>query len=343
MSEVVKFPNSNTMKLVFVKSDFVQVCLNRGINMFHMHVPASQISKEIFITVSTCYRCFAIDDHLASSCPQDPGYKICSSCSVLGHTWHNCNAGTKMCVNCKRNHHTLSSECPKRKNAIKLRRKNISIKNSPSSFSNVVKNNQPSFGDISSTVVAKSVACIMLATLSSPVSPEEFSSVLNRLFFQNNLPSLNLCGYNPPSLDTIAGLISGEAATISTHGGAEPPSDIISSGAAGPSDGALSSDRGSVDDGHSSFEKGTDSFEDSCSAAARMTREKNTAPQPSSIGSIGAVGSSVSHSRPDASPSWLNFRVYGTRSTKVSSSSELREAWEWAGRRDDHDYRRKRG
>ena len=140
---------------------------------------------------------------------------------------------------------------------------------------------------------------------------------------------MNLCGYKPPSLDTISGLISGEAATISTHGGAEPPSDIISSGAAGPSDRALSSDRGSVDDGHSSFEKGTDSFEDSCSAAARMTREKNTTPQLSSIGSIGAVGSSVSHSRPDASPSWLNFRVYGTRSTKVSSSSELREAWDW--------------
>ena len=55
--------------------------------MFHMHVPASQISKEIFISVPTCYRCFAIiDEHLASSCPQDPGYKICLSCSVLGHT-----------------------------------------------------------------------------------------------------------------------------------------------------------------------------------------------------------------------------------------------------------------
>ena len=32
VSEVLKFPNSNTMKLFFVKSDFVQVCLNRGIN-----------------------------------------------------------------------------------------------------------------------------------------------------------------------------------------------------------------------------------------------------------------------------------------------------------------------
>ena len=71
--EVVKFPNSNTMKLVFMKSDFVQVCLNRGINMFHMHVPASQISKEIYITVPTCYRGFAIDEHLASSCPRNPG------------------------------------------------------------------------------------------------------------------------------------------------------------------------------------------------------------------------------------------------------------------------------
>ena len=36
----------------------------------------------------------------------------------------------------------------------------------------------------------------------------------------------------------------------------------------------------------------------------------------------------MSHSRSDASPSWLNFRVYSTRSTNVSSSLELREAWE---------------
>ena len=113
--------------------------------MFHMHVPIpSQISKEIFISVSTCYRCFTFDEHLNSSCHLDPGYKICSSCSMLGQTWHNCSAGTKMCVNCAGNHHTLSPECPRRKNAIKLHRKNILNKNSPGYSSIVVKNNSDS-------------------------------------------------------------------------------------------------------------------------------------------------------------------------------------------------------
>ena len=109
LSEVFKFPNSRSIKLVFTHSALVEMCLSRGLNMFFMHVPGSHIKKETHAELIKCFRCFAIEDHLSFSCTKDSTYKVCSSCSAEGHDWRNCDASYKKGLNCHGNHHSLAN------------------------------------------------------------------------------------------------------------------------------------------------------------------------------------------------------------------------------------------
>ena len=53
LSEVFKFPNSRSIKLVFTHSALVEMCLSRGLNMFFMHVPGSHIKKKTHVELIT--------------------------------------------------------------------------------------------------------------------------------------------------------------------------------------------------------------------------------------------------------------------------------------------------
>ena len=128
IEEVFKFPNSNTVKIIFTQASTAKVAKDNGVLMCSMSVPPTQIKEETFIPITTCMRCYALEDHLTNQCPQPKDYKICSECGDSGHTWQGCKNTNKKCINCIDNHRTMAMRCPKRKKIYKQREKQSVLK-----------------------------------------------------------------------------------------------------------------------------------------------------------------------------------------------------------------------
>ena len=110
--DVVKFSNSSGMKLTFSSSDIADRVCEQGFFITKLFIFSHYIFKDEFVPVLTCYRCYKLEDHRTSQCPQNPDYVICSLCASRDHGWKTCENVTKKCVNCDGPHPTLSMSCP---------------------------------------------------------------------------------------------------------------------------------------------------------------------------------------------------------------------------------------
>ena len=140
-------------------------------------------------------------------CDKDKSYKICSNCSSLGHTYGDCTSSTKKCINCNGPHHAMSPICPRRKEII--RSKTVvgvySVGNSTQqilngkSFSVMVSDTRVPI-PVCANTVAKSISCVILASLKNIENPGTFATKLNSLLKLNSMPILNLEGFVPTTL-----------------------------------------------------------------------------------------------------------------------------------------------
>lgn len=199
--DIYKFPNSNTLKVQFNSSSLAQQCLTSGLCMFFLHISGSDMLIDEYIPILTCYRCYALEDHITARCSKDESYKVCSVCSTVGHGWRECKSQLKRCLNCDGSHNSLSMQCPQRKDIIKSKR----LQKVPKSrYSDAIKSSVIQETGVltdNSQQIIKSVSCIYLALLKSSTGVCVFSDCVNELFSNNNLPSLNLSGYDiDPSL-----------------------------------------------------------------------------------------------------------------------------------------------
>ena len=207
VQEIIKFPNSKTLKITFRTAEMSSKCLTNGLLFFQLFVPGNCIRGEVFIEITTCYRCYKVNDHISANCSFDATYKICSVCSSTDHRWKNCQSTVKKCINCGGGHNALSSVCPRRKELLQKKRAEV---NRPNSFSSAaaggqVLHNAHNFSKDASRDIVKSYSCIMLAILKSADNPSSFNAVVNNLFTQNNLPSLSLNDFSPPKLSSLIG------------------------------------------------------------------------------------------------------------------------------------------
>ena len=115
VADIYVFPSSPTMKIVCDTNEMATRALNNGVRLFNLSIPPTNIQQEKFINLLTCYRCYAIEDHQASSCGKSKEHKICSVCAMTGHTYKQCTSSTKKCINCGGAHTTLAMSCPERK------------------------------------------------------------------------------------------------------------------------------------------------------------------------------------------------------------------------------------
>ena len=116
-----KFQNLPFLKITFDSINISNNCLKFGLNFRHLHIPDHQFEKEHFKEIKYCYRCYAMNSHLANKCSRPPDYKICSKCSSTDHIWRNCTSATTKCVNCGGPHVTpRSPSCPTRKDLLKV-------------------------------------------------------------------------------------------------------------------------------------------------------------------------------------------------------------------------------
>lgn len=199
IEEIYKFPNSNTIKIIFLQTSAAKKAQTNGLLLFSMSIPPNQIQEETYIHIITCMRCYALEDHHTSQCQKPKEYKICSECGELGHTWFTCLNEEKRCINCGNNHRTLAMRCPERKKLITEKRQANTItstSHTATSYSSAAKS-----APITSTLPninlhkdtpCKILTCLLHAHVCNIGEPGSFEKVLQEMLKDNNLPSVKV-------------------------------------------------------------------------------------------------------------------------------------------------------
>ena len=200
MSELYTFPTSSTIKLTCTTIAMASKAKDGGVFLFNFFVPPSNIHMDEFINIIMCYKCYAYDSHYAYSCPKPEEFKVCSLCAGSNHTYKQCSAQTKTCINCGGPHNTMALSCPYRKKLLKDKR----TATSGQSFADAVKSSRPNVSaELSSSaneIIAKSVMSIVVSAMKNAEAPGTFADTMNHLLKANNLPKFTLGGISPPTV-----------------------------------------------------------------------------------------------------------------------------------------------
>lgn len=76
VNEVIKFPNSSTIKVIFNSTAMREKCCVNGLTMFYLFVNGKSIAKDKYIQIKTCFKCYAVGSHVTTECPQSSTYKV---------------------------------------------------------------------------------------------------------------------------------------------------------------------------------------------------------------------------------------------------------------------------
>jgi len=203
VTELYKFENSKTIKLTFASQRMAVDCSEKGLNAFHLHISPINITRDRHIDIPICYRCYKLDDHIATNCPMDRNFLICSICSVVGHSYKNCVSSTQKCLNCDGEHSALAYKCPKRKEIVNMKRKQQT-----ETFANKTASSSLGKNIISAAlqpdtreIVSLTTACVLIASIKEREVKGSFGDVLNKLLATNDLPSFSMGEVTPPLLD----------------------------------------------------------------------------------------------------------------------------------------------
>lgn len=207
ISDIFKIPRTKIIKITFNNTNIAKKVAENGLKMFSMSIPQHQIEQDPFINIKSCMKCYEIETHHTSECPRSPTYKICSECAEEGHTWKECASINKTCINCKGEHRTLAMKCPRRKEIIKLKRKESKEK---PSYSEAAKKNTATehynipqaLSHVTPNTPNTMLGCFMQAHMENIGSPGTFSVELNRMLKEHDLPPLKVPD-NPNSLAII--------------------------------------------------------------------------------------------------------------------------------------------
>ena len=169
--------------------------------MFNLYVPPSSISRDEYHPIQTCYRCYRVDDHTTTLCPQPSSYTICSLCASRDHNWKYWNSKKRKCCNCDGEHSALAMSCSIPKSVV-LRERSKKASTSPITYASAAASSIP--GTAASFIkpclladTLKSYSCIILAILKNEELPGSFGSSLDMLFAANDLPKLRMGEFQP--------------------------------------------------------------------------------------------------------------------------------------------------
>ncbi len=212
IDSIFKFPNSRTLKITFKETSYAKKAQTDGLRLFQMSIPHYNIKQEVFYNITTCFRCYELEDHFTNQCKKPTDYKICSECSSTSHTWRECLSLNKKCLNCQGAHRTLAAKCPMRKDIIKNKRTNS--KQSTATYSQITKQqlqtpssqqpntSSPNTPQLSNEMYAKIYTCIMHAHMHNLGEPGRYNTELNNMLAMNSLPQIK-APPNPPSAKII--------------------------------------------------------------------------------------------------------------------------------------------
>jgi len=225
IDEIIKFPNSRTIKIIFSSEKAARLAMERGLIACYLYIPPEDIEKEIHVDLKTCLKCYKINDHTTNECDKASDYKICSICSSKEHTHRQCSSTLKKCLNCGGGHSAMSFSCEMRREAIREQREVLKSSRTPPpnvSQPSTPYQLQPSdFPAITrkqrGSVMDDSLRCYMALVLSSwknKENPGTFNAVLNNLLKKNNLPAMDASDINSITSDCPSSLISDDIEAI---------------------------------------------------------------------------------------------------------------------------------
>jgi len=209
---VFKFPSAKMIKITFSDREMALGCIRDGLKLFNLFISPTDIKQEEFYNIKTCYRCYLLDAHYTKDCPEPETYIICSNCSELGHTFRECSATNKRCINCNKPHSTLSFSCSRRKEIVdRLREAEKSrVFNSPTGgnpWLAPASLPEKNWSTIQDSVV-KSIMCLVVSSAKERDEPGCFSRVLSELQLANGAPQFKFGSVTPPDFRSILELDS---------------------------------------------------------------------------------------------------------------------------------------
>ena len=114
---------SKIIKIMFETPIMAEKALKDGIYILNQSIPARNIEKEIYVKLKPCYNCFSYD-HATKTCSTEKQI-LCAYCAAPNHRQNDCSSTEPKCINCGGSHRTLAASCPKRKQMIKERSKQM--------------------------------------------------------------------------------------------------------------------------------------------------------------------------------------------------------------------------
>jgi hypothetical protein len=121
VTEVIKFKHhTHVFKIEFETIGMAQHALQNGILCCHVRISPDQIKQEEYVDVLMCFKCYKLNEHTTKDCPT-PNLIICSECTG-NHDFRECKATVKKCINSQGDHRTMAMSCPKKKEAIKVKK-----------------------------------------------------------------------------------------------------------------------------------------------------------------------------------------------------------------------------
>lgn len=205
VSEVTKIKDfTHVVKVECRETSMVETVLRIGLKIFNTSILPDQIAREEFISLLTCFNCYAYEDHTTFNCP-DKNTKHCSECGGTGHKFFECMAIEKNCLNCLRNkerktdHRTMAMSCPLKKRLIKEKReakKEAEEEKQNKSYSMIAKKAAQEISgekieiNLSEITHYKILASILHAHVLNLQKPGCYKKELNEMLKQNGLPEM---------------------------------------------------------------------------------------------------------------------------------------------------------
>lgn len=198
VAELIKFGNNtHVFKVEFTTTEMAQQVIERGFLCCSMRISPSQIQREEFIDVLTCFTCYKLDSHATKDCPT-PRLIVCSECTG-DHSFRDCTAFHKKCLNCGGDHRTMAMACPKKKDVIKKtkdNKKTEELKKAGNTYAQIVKETIKNVNEMKQAEVIqetttetgmRAMIMVMDAHLHNIVEPGTYSDRLNATLKANNI------------------------------------------------------------------------------------------------------------------------------------------------------------
>ena len=85
VTQVIKFPNSQIIKLTFSMTKEATKAKETGIKMFSMRIPPQNIQLDKYYNLTTCLTCYKVEDHITRQC-QNPITTRCARSAAPQNT-----------------------------------------------------------------------------------------------------------------------------------------------------------------------------------------------------------------------------------------------------------------